>query len=107
MRNWSVILTEIVLNKGWVVTQVDTVQVLNETDSIFIDNGMNTMAFVFSIFSANSDYIFGRKLSKAFSKYEKLGYYEMADPLDDEKEDEKLNSGITVHSSLGSWKQVN
>ena len=31
----------------------------------------------------------------------------MADPLDDEEEDEKLNSGITVHSSLGSWKQVN
>ena len=61
----------------------------------------------FSIISANDDYVFGRKLSKAFSKYEKLGYYEMADPLDDEKEDEKLNSGITVHSSLGSWKQVN
>ena len=28
----------------------------------------------------------------------------MADPLDDEKEDEELNSGITVHSILGSWK---
>ena len=64
-------------------------KVRKKTDTIF-----------WSYFSANYDYVIGQKLSTAFSKYEKLGYIEPADQLDDEIDDQEINHGRinTLHS---------
>ena len=85
--------------KGLVVTRVDTVLVSNVLKIKKKWGKKLTPSFDLT-FSANYDYVIGQKLSTAFSKYEKLGYIEPADQLDDEIDDQEINHGRinTLHS---------
>ena len=46
----------------------------------------------FHLFTANFDFVYGSKLSQAYDKYRKLGYFEQPDPIEDTEEPGKMTT---------------